>query len=220
MRPTEQLCAGCLDDWQAATDHAFCRELAQGTLPVHKMKWYLAQDYQFIESFVRLLASAIAHAPRLEDSIPAAQFLALVTGPENTYFQRSFVALEMTPEEQAAPAAPETLAFLQLMDSARYSGRYEQMMAVLVAAEWTYLTWAERYTGYGADLPFWFAEWIDLHSGPGFSGVVEYLRGQLDQIWPQLDADQQQQATVCFETAMRLERAFFDAAYRGETVQG
>ncbi len=213
MKPTEQLCIGCQDDWLAATDHPFCRELASGELPLSKMKWYLAQDYQFIGSFVRLLASAIAQAPSLEDSIPAAQFLALVTGPENTYFQRSFVALEMSAEEQAVPPAPETLAFLQLMDSARESGRYEQMMAVLVAAEWTYLTWAERYPDYPVDLPFWFSEWIDLHSGPGFSGVVEYLRGQLDKVWADLSHEQQQQARASFETAMHLEREFFDAAY-------
>lgn len=214
MRPTEQLCGSCQDDWTAATNHPFCQELAQGILPLSKMKWYLAQDYQFIESFVRLLATAIAHAPRLEDSIPAAQFLALVTGPENTYFQRSFAALNMSPEEQSSPAAPETVAFLQLMDSARDSGRYEQMLAVLVAAEWTYLSWAERYIDYPQDLPFWFAEWIDLHSGPGFSGVVEYLRHQLDKAWIDLTVDQQEAAAARFKTAMHLERAFFDAAYR------
>ena len=214
MRPTAQLAAGCQEDWLAATDHVFCRELAAGSLPLGNMKWYLAQDYQFIESFVRLLASAIAHAPTLQDSIPAAQFLALVTGPENTYFQRSFVALEMTAEAQNPPAAAETEAFIQLMNSARASGCYEQMLAVLVAAEWTYLSWAERYTGYAEDLPFWFAEWIDLHSGPGFAGVVEYLRSQLDKRWPELTAEQQAAVTDRFNTAMALERAFFDAAYQ------
>lgn len=213
MKVAEQLRASCQQDWDAATGHAFCRELASGELPLVKMKWYLAQDYQFIGSFVRLLASAIATAPTLADSVPAAQFLALVTGPENTYFQRSFVALDMSDAEVAVAPADETAAFITLMDSARASGRYEQMLAVLVAAEWTYLSWAERYTDYDSQLPFWFAEWIDLHSGPGFSGVVEYLRGQLDSVWPSLNSEQQQLAAERFSRAMRLERAFFDTAY-------
>ncbi len=214
MRPTDHLSMSCEADWLAATDHVFCRELAQGTLPIEKMKWYLAQDYQFIGSFVRLLATAVAHAPTLQDSIPAAQFLALITGPENTYFQRSFEALEMTSDEQSPEPATETAAFIQLMDSARESGRYEQMLAVLVAAEWTYLTWAERYVDYPEDLPFWFAEWIDLHSGPGFAGVVEYLRSQFDKAWLTLTDEQQKAAQASFVKAMALERAFFDAAYK------
>lgn len=214
MRPTDHLSMSCEADWLAATDHAFCRELAQGTLPIEKMKWYLAQDYQFIGSFVRLLATAVAHAPTLQDSIPAAQFLALITGPENTYFQRSFAALEMTSDEQSPEPVAETAAFIKLMDSARESGRYEQMLAVLVAAEWTYLTWAERYVDYPEDLPFWFAEWIDLHSGPGFAGVVEYLRSQFDKAWLTLTDEQQEAAQASFVEAMALERAFFDAAYK------
>ena len=213
MRPTQELCQSFQSDWNAATDHVFCRELADGSLPLGKMRWYLVQDYKFIEEFVRLLATAIAHAPTLDDGIPAAQFLGLVTSTENTYFLRSFEALGVSTEAQAAPAAPETEAFQKLMARARASGRYEQMLAVLVVAEWSYLTWAERYEQYDPELPFWFAEWIDLHCGEGFAGVVEYLRSQLDKVWGGLGAEEKAAATEMFRAAVACERAFFDAAY-------
>ena len=56
-------------------------------------------------------------------------------------------------------------------------------------------------------------EWIDLHRGEYFAGVVEYLRGLLDV-----------EATLCSETekeafktrflqAVALEEEFFDNAY-------
>lgn len=213
MRATDQLRSQTSLDWDAATDHAFCRELANGTLPVEKMKWYLAQDYKFIDRFVRLLATAIAHAPTLAASIPAAQFLAVITGPENTYFLRSFEALNMTPEEQNPPTAPSTLAFQNLMHEAQASGRYEQMLAVLVVAEWSYLTWASRYLDYSSELPFWFSEWIDLHCGDGFESVVEYLRHQLDLVWNDLSDQRKTDATDMFARAVKCERDFFDASY-------
>jgi len=77
-------------DWAACADHPFCKELAAGTLPTSKMAAYLIQDYTFIDAFVRLAASAIAHAPTLADSVPLAQFLAVITGPENTDLPLNF----------------------------------------------------------------------------------------------------------------------------------
>lgn len=213
MRPTDYLRSLCQAEWDAATDHQFCRELAKGSLSEDKMRWYLAQDYKFVDGFVRLLATAIAHAPTLADSVPAAQFLGLVTGPENNYFQRSFKALSMSPAQQNPETATETLAFQTLMHGARMSGNYEEMLAVLVVAEWSYLSWGERYVGYDESLPFWFAEWIDLHSGDMFASVIAYLREQLDKAWVDLSTEQQEKVADTFKQAVACELAFFNAAY-------
>jgi thiaminase (transcriptional activator TenA) len=100
-----------------------------------------------------------------------------------------------------------------LMADAAASGRYELMLAVLVVAEWTYLSWATPVNPPRDDLPFWFSEWVTLHAGDGFEGVVEYLRVQLDQVWPTLSELAQQEVETLFTHAVALERAFFDASY-------
>lgn len=215
MTPSEMLRDEVADDWQAATDHAFTRALVDGTLPDVKMAGYLQQDYHFIDAFVRLLAAAVAEAPSLPDRVPGAQFLALVTGPENTYFQRSLAALGV-PED--APMAPETCAFLDLMTEARTSGEYGRMIAVLCVAEWVYLSWAAPHEDRAKALPFHLGEWITLHAGPGFEGVVAYLREQLDTLWPGLGAEAQDRTRTAFHRAIVLERAFFDVAWTGFPV--
>ena len=214
MRPTDHLKLLCQSDWTTATSHAFTNDLVAGTLAQDKMLAYLKQDYLFIEGFVRLLASAIAHAPSLGDAIPAAQFLGLISGPENTYFLRAIPALGGT-TEPPAPAHPVTREFQALMEKAARSGRYEQMLAVLVVAEWSYLSWASPHADKAEALPFWFGEWITLHSGAGFEGVVAYLRDQLDKAWDGLDPEDRRAVEETFITATRLERAFFDAATTG-----
>lgn len=214
MRPSEFLRSLADEDWQAATTHAFCNELADGTLPLEKMRYYLVQDYKFVDGFVRLLASMIANAPSLADSVPAAQFLAVITGPENTYFLRSFEALNVSVDEQNAPASEVTKAFQDVMKKAASSGSYLQMLAVLNVAEWSYLTWATPFNPPKSDLPFWFAEWITLHAGDGFEGVVAYLREQLDKAWDAASADEQEAAKALFVESVALERQFFDLAYQ------
>lgn len=215
MSATQYLQSCVAQDWHSATHHAFTNSLADGSLSREKMAGYLQQDYLFVEGFVRLLASAVAHAPTLADAVPGAQFLGLICGPENTYFLRSFQALEIPP---TAPPAPETVKFQDLMDRARHSGRYEIMLSVLVVAEWIYLDWATPFENRAGDLPFWLGEWITLHSGDGFSQVVTYLRGQLDTVWDGLDDVARSHVIEFFTKAVRLERAFFDAAWAGFAI--
>lgn len=214
MRPTDHLVSLCVEDWQAATKHPFCDALADGMLDLDKIRGYLVQDYQFIDGFVRLLASMIAHAPTLKDSVPAAQFLAVITGPENTYFLRSFEALGVSDDAwRYAELKPATKEFQKLMAEAVASGKYEQMLAVLVVAEWVYLSWATPHNPPKRELPFYFAEWVTLHAGVGFEGVVEYLRDQLDRQWAGLPIDQQANVEQVFCKAVKLERDFFDASW-------
>jgi thiaminase/transcriptional activator TenA len=215
MSPTEQLRLLAHDDWHAATNHAFTDALANGSLSQEKMAGYLQQDYLFVGSFVRLLASAVASAPTLADAVPGAQFLGVICGPENTYFLRSMETLGIG---QADHVAPETKAIQDLMDEARRSNRYEMMMAVLVVAEWVYLDWATPFENRAKNLPFWLGEWITLHSGEDFASVVSYLRGQLDTTWEVIDSSARDDVRQIFRQAVTLERSFFDAAWTGFTV--
>ena len=214
IRPTEYLRSLAADDWQAATRHEFTDAVADGSLPAEKMLGYLQQDYLFIDGFVRLLASAIATAPTLPDAIPAAQFLGLISGLENTYFLCSKEALGGLVEPSAEPQAV-TPAFQQIMRQAVQSGQYEQMLAVLVVAEWSYLDWASPHAARAQGLPFWFGEWVTLHSGDGFESVVAYLRGQLDQVWVDLSDQHRHAVEATFCKTVALEQQFFDAAWQG-----
>lgn len=214
MTATDHLKSPCATDWAAATNQAFMQDLARGTLSAPWMLGCLRRDCLFLEDFVRLLGATIALAPSLADAIPAAQFMGLVSGPENTHFRLAITALGADPGTPAAPH-PVTAEFQRLMQGAIRSGCREQMLAVMVVAEWSCLAWASPHAAKATDVPFWFGEWISLHSGPDLEAFVACLRGQLDAAWPGLSTDEQRAVEARFIEATRLERAFFDAGYHG-----
>lgn len=87
------------------------------------LKKYLIQDYRFLDAFVILLASMVANARTLQDRIPGCQFLAIITGKENTYFERSFQKLECTQEERdGIPDAACATGFINLMKGVAKEG--------------------------------------------------------------------------------------------------
>jgi thiaminase/transcriptional activator TenA len=199
--------------WSEATGHRFTRELADGTLADAVMRRYLVQDYSFLDSFVRLVASAIVKAPSLADRVPLGRFLGAVTGEENTYFHRAFDALSVAEVDRTRPTlrAP-TCAFHALMADAVAADGYEETLAPLLVFEWLYNAWATAIADRQPER-FLHREWITIHANQHFDAFVAWLRGQLDRDGPRLSPDRQQHIAKVFCRTVQLEKAFFDDAY-------
>ena len=124
-RFTDELREAAGDQWQRVISHRFTTELASGNIDRAVLKRYLIQDHRFLDSFVILLASIVAKAPTLEDRIPGCQFLGVITGQENTYFERAFDKLGVTREErQSTPTHPVTTKFINQMRHTAQNGTF------------------------------------------------------------------------------------------------
>jgi thiaminase (transcriptional activator TenA) len=199
--------------WSEAAEHRFTRELADGILADAVMRRYLVQDYSFLDSFVRLVASAIVKAPSLADRIPLGRFLGAVSGDENTYFHRAFDALSVPEVDRIRPALrPITRAFHDVMADAIIADGYEETLAPLVVFEWLYNEWATAVADRQPET-FLHREWITIHANQQFDAFVAWLRGQLDRNGPRLSPDRQEQIAEVFCRTVQLEKAFFDDAY-------
>jgi thiaminase (transcriptional activator TenA) len=214
-RFTEWLREQAEPTWSEATGHRFTRELADGTLADAAMQRYLVQDYSFLDSFVRLVASAIIKARSLADRIPLGRFLGAVSGEEKTYFHRAFDALSVPEADRTRPTLrPTTRAFHDVMADAIIADGYEETLAPLVVFEWLYNEWAtavaDRQPG-----TFLHREWITIHANQQFDAFVAWLREQLDRDGPRLSPDRQEHIAEVFCRTVQLEKAFFDDAYAG-----
>ena len=199
--------------WGQATGHRFTRELADDTLDEAVFRRYLVQDYAFVAALASLVGFAVGRAPTMPRKARLTGFLTVLTGGENSYFLRSFEALGVAEAEwREAPWAPVTRALGELFDEAAAHAGYEEIMAVLVAVEWVYLSWAAAAADKRPSR-FFYAEWIALHADPGFRDFVEWMRGELDADGPALAPARQDRIAGLFRRACELEVQFFQSAY-------
>jgi len=199
--------------WTEATTHRFTRELGAGTLDDAVVRRYLTQDYAFVDTLVGAFGHAVGEAPSMAAKRRLIEFLDVITDDENDYFDRSFDALDVPEADRTDPDLTATTeAMVDLIEAAANRGGYAETLAVLVPAEWVYLTWATAEADDRPE-PFYFAEWIDLHANPGFVSFVTWLREELDTIGPRLPARQQDRVARLFERTVALEVEFFEAAY-------
>lgn len=208
---------GAAPHWQAAVEHRFVRDLAADDLDDAVFRQYLLQDYAFIGDLVSLVAFAVAYAPDMEAQKTLSGFLGVLTGDENTYFQRSFDALglEISGPEAVEPA-DVTRQFAALIREAAAARDWGPVMAVLLAAEWSYLAWATAAARSGAPRPgrFYLAEWIDLHAIEPFAEFVAWLQVRVDDLGGAAGAAERGRLMDFFRRTMALEAAFYDQAYR------
>ena len=208
--------------WRAATTHRFVRELGADTLPDAEFRRYLVQDFAFIEALVTLVGYAVARAPTMPAKRRLAGFLAALTGDETNYFERALKTLGASdafeaPEQVAMTETTER--FCALMAAAGERGSYGEILAILVPAEWVYLTWA---TAIPKPWPkrFYLAEWIQLHAIPSFAEIVEWLRGELDREAAAALPSLRARMAALFRTTLELECDFFESAYGADAAEG
>ena len=205
-------CSGKL--WNKATNHKFTNELKDDKLEDHIFKIYIIQDYIFIETLVTLIGKAVYLSPNMNSKIKWANFLYAITSDENNYFQRSFDALDVSKEERTNTKLFLTISdFSKLMLEVANTGTYEEILAVILAAEWVYYTWASN-----AKKPypkrFYLSEWITLHNNSSFKGTLDWIKKELDITSQKLTTSEQHKVANLFIKIVRLEVSFFDACYK------
>jgi thiaminase/transcriptional activator TenA len=198
--------------WSAAVDHRFTRELRAGTLDDDAFRRYLVQDYAFVGTLVGAFGHAVGDAPTMAAKSRLADFLGVLTDDEDDYFARALDALDVPDADRTDPAlTPATRAFEDLLERAARQGGYAETLAVLVPAEWVYLSWATPDPEAEPE-QFYLAEWRQLHANPAFEDFVGWLRAELDREGAAASTRRQSRIERLFGRTVELEVAFFDAA--------
>lgn len=214
-----QLRAAAAGPWQAYTQHAFVRQMADGSLPQACYKHFLIQDYLFLRHFARAYALAVYKADDLSEMRQAAATLEALIGQEMRLHVETCAGWGI--DEAAMAAAPEAQANMAYTRFVLETGLSGDLLDLLVAL-------APCVLGYGeigaqllaappiplADNPY--REWIELYGGDEYQEVARDACAQLDRVaaariggdvansprWPSLVAT--------FEAATRLEAGFWD----------
>ncbi len=216
MGLSDELRAGVGPIWEKVVTHVFVSEMADGSLDRDTFDIYFDQDYLFLRDWAILLSLATAKAPDFDAARELVGFLHLGLGGEEGLFQEAFRERGLSREEvKRLQYRPATQNYSGYLRTQAYEGTFTEVIATLLAMEWPYLDWAQRAEQAGKNPGNrYYQTWIDIHTSPGMSGFVSWLRGVLDGCAP--TPEQREKLQGIFLNVLRYEHQFFDMAYRGE----
>ncbi len=197
--------------YQSITKMPFIEELIQGTLPVEKFQFYIAQDSGYLEHFGRALALTAARAHDTQDTLAFIRFAEGAIVVENALHQFYMDDYSIPDKETIEPACHHYIHYLK---STVALEQVEVAMAVLLPCFWIYKEVGDYIYKNQQSVNNPYQKWIDTYSGEEFGKLVEQAIAICDRVAAQCTPVQQQAMTDAFITSSRLEWMFWDGAYQ------
>jgi thiaminase/transcriptional activator TenA len=210
-----QLRAEAEDIWSAIFAHPFLSELREGVLPIAKFRYYISQDYHYLEAFGRAVAIALSKAPDLATLELLSQ--RLLTPIERPLHVKLFGLLDLDAAavEKVRPA-PTNLAYMNHLIAVASRGGVAETTAAVLPCSWTYHDIGQRLAS-GAPISHpVYREWAGFYMAGWLVESVKALRGFVDAGAIEASPRQREVMRDAFLTSSRYEYLFWEMAYREE----
>ncbi len=210
-----QLREECDPTWRRIYSHPFIKELADGSLPMNKLKVYIQQDYIYLIEFARCCALA---AGRSNDLPTAKAFIKIAhqTFEKDLNYHRLLSkALGMEEKDlNDAKPLPTCFAYTNYMFRVAITGSSGEVAASLCPCLWTYLELGgilglsikKRITC--PDDSLW-----GYYSAGEYKAIVELVMKMISESATAASEEELEKMRSHFKIASEYEYMFWDMAY-------
>ncbi len=206
---SDQLRAEAQPLWDRIYRHPFLLEARDRRLPLEKFRFFLLQDFLYLEAFARAVAIALGKAPDGE-SVEALGKRVL-TPIERPLHRQLLEQLEVSPELLAgARHAPTCLAYTNHMLATAHQHGLGVTAAALLPCPWTYND-LDQVLG-KIDHPI-LGPWADFYLQGMLKNSVAAWRGFVDHAAETAGPAEREAMRRVFLTSSRYELQFWDMAY-------
>ena len=198
--------------WQRIFQHPFLQEIREGRLPVEKFRYYLLQDYHYLEGFARAVAIALGKAPDSQ----TVELLAkrVLTPIERPLHRRLLELVEMSLEEAARiEPSPTNLAYTNHLLTTAFTHGLGPTAAALLPCPWTYNLLGDVLGK--VDHPV-YGEWVAFYHQGFLEENVWAWRHFVDTAAVEASPQERDLMRRVFLTSSRYELLFWEMAYHQE----
>jgi thiaminase/transcriptional activator TenA len=203
--------------WNGLTEHPFVVEMANGTLPLDKFRFYIDQNLLYLPEYARAISAGILGSRSNEELKWFSDAVANIVDveiPENRELQARVAALGGKPHPNADVMAPATLAYTSYLAATARRSDALGILALILPCAWSYEDIARANVHNAAEHPV-YREWLRFFTTQEYHEVVVSLRHDLDTAAREATPESQRHAADVFRNGIRLEAGFWDMAYGG-----
>ena len=124
--------------WQRYNEHPFILGIQEGTLDKNKFRYYIIQDYLYLEDFAKTFAIGVAKAKSRETANLFAKYVSVINGEMNVH-SGYLARLSVTSEEiLSTPRSLENLSYTSYMLRVAYEESEAEILAAILPCTYSY----------------------------------------------------------------------------------
>lgn len=195
--------------YQELISHPFNLELAEGTLPEEKFRFYISQDIHYIGEYSRALAGLASKAPTHDELMEFISFAKEGLEIERALHDEFKKQFNITPPEEIALA---TEAYSNFLLQAVAFRSYPEALASLLPCFWLYNKVAVHiYNNTKRNNKY--QRWIDTYSGSEFDETTRRLKEITASLAGENNQKTRDKMKSLYVRSSRYEWFFWDSAY-------
>ncbi|MFT4416636.1 thiaminase II [Fredinandcohnia humi] len=203
--------------FNAIFEHPFVQGIANGELRKEQLIHYVKQDFEYLNSFIKIYGIAISKCKKREDMDMFNKQISFIlnseTHPHNNFCQVAGVAYE---ELQGFPLSPSALYYIRHMLTIAYEGTLGEILAVLLPCPWTYWEIGKKLINEAnPDRSHPFYQWITFY-GNRTDSITTKFCSRIDEWAKEATVKEKEKMKEHFLISCQLEYMFWDMAYKLE----
>ena len=216
MKATERLLSVTKDIWAAYNEHPFVLGIQNGTLDREKFRYYIIQDFLYLEEYAKVFALGIAKAKSPETIQLFSKYVTLLTEGEMDIHRGYMGKFAVSREElETTPRALDNLSYTSYMLRVAYEEGEAEILAAILSCAYSYevitKTLLERNPA-AVDHPF-YGEWVKGYADPQYSDANILLLEMTDRLAQHYTEAQIRHLEEIFVACSRYELAFWELAW-------
>lgn len=216
MKATERLLSATKDIWATYNEHPFVLGIQNGTLDREKFRYYIIQDFLYLEEYAKVFALGIAKAKSPETIQLFSKYVTLLTEGEMDIHRGYMGKFAVSHEElETTPRALDNLSYTSYMLRVAYEEGEAEILAAILSCAYSYeviaKTLLERNPA-AVDHPF-YGEWVKGYVDPQYSEANIRLLEVTDRLAQHYTEAQIRHLEEIFVACSRYELAFWELAW-------
>ncbi|MCJ8152722.1 thiaminase II [Chryseobacterium sp. SSA4.19] len=196
--------------YQSILTMPFILKLSDGSLPIEKFQFYMAQDSLYLEHFGRALSLIAARAHHIGDTLAYMRYAETAILVENALHESYFEDFGLTEKGKMQPACHHYVHFLK---STAALDPVEVGMASVLPCFWIYKKVGDHICSHIQAENNPYQKWIDTYGSEEFAEAVNKAIVICDRIAEGTTPAIREKMTEAFITASIMEYHFWEAAY-------
>ena len=216
MKTTERLLSATKDIWAAYNEHPFVLGIQDGTLDLEKFRYYIIQDFLYLEEYAKVFALGIAKAQSPETISLFSKYVTLLTEGEMDIHRGYMGKFAVSREElEATSRALDNLSYTSYMLRVAYEEGEAEILAAILSCAYSYEVIARKIVERNPtalEHPF-YGDWVRGYADPRYSEANVLLLEMTDRLTQHYTEQQVRHLTDIFIACSRYELAFWELAW-------